>query len=166
MPVEPKLSARSRAGFRYSLRSAFAILCMFSVATAIWSNRIRNQNFLIREVERRGGFVWNVNFDERGAIYPPYPEWLPRQLYDFVPQHVNYIYLAGTETRDEDLNIVLRLPYLEGLNISSSEITDAGLKKLGRCAYLKELQLYDVETVSPKAIEDFQRAVPSCVVQR
>src|SRR5262245_49728382 len=129
MPVGPKKGARSGAGLRYSLRSAFAVLCMFSIAIAIWSNQIRHQNHLIREVECRCGFVWYVNFEERGAIDPPYPDWLPSQLYGLMPQYANYVYLAGTHICDDDLNIVLRLPNVEGLNISSSGITDSGLEK-------------------------------------
>jgi hypothetical protein len=151
---------------RFSLRSAVGIICIVSVFMAYWSHQIRSQEFVIREVERRGGEVWNVKFDEGGAIAPPYPSWLSPRLYSFVPKSVNYIYLTGDTISDDDLEIVTALPTLEGLNLSASSVTDSGLKRLESCARLKELQLYDVATLSPEAIDEFKRAVPLCQIQR
>jgi hypothetical protein len=151
---------------RFSLKTAVVIVCMLSVVFAFSSNHIRSQKYVIREVERREGHVWNVSFADGGRIDPPYPKWLPSQLHGFAPKHVNFVYLTGNEIHDADLDTVAQQPNLEGLNISSSSITDAGLEKLHRCTRLQELQLYDVTAVSLEAIQGFKRAVPQCKVQR
>ena len=117
-------------------------------------------------VDSMDGAVWNVAFDEGGMILPDRPEWHPKFIYAILPLNVNYIYLTGDAIGDAELERAIKLPNLRGLNISASTVTDAGLRKLHACKQLRELQLYDVKTVSDAAVSEFQQAVPDCDIQR
>lgn len=79
---------------------------------------------------------------------------------------INYVYLADERADDSNIDPILAFPAVEGINLSSSRITDKSLQRLSRFRQLKVLQLFHVETVTPSGIAEFQRRVPNCHVWR
>jgi hypothetical protein len=156
---KPCTSARA-----FTLRSLAVFVGAISVILAVWTNFVRPQQQLVFEIERLGGEVWNVDFNDRCIL--DRPVWLPAWTAPVVPRRLNYVYLTGETVGDEHIVLVTRLQPLEGLNISDSRVTDRGLQKLRSCKRLRELQLFDIETVSKSAIDDFRSAVPQCEILR
>ena len=151
---------------RYSLRSVAVVVTLLAVILAIQSYRVRQQNHVVREVRALDGDVWNVDLDRDGMIIGNRLAWLPKSFDAVVPRTYNYIYLTGEEIGDDELELAVNFPNLEGLNISASEITDAGLRRLFRCTRLRKLQLYDISTISESAIKEFRSKIPNCEILR
>lgn len=77
--------------------------------------------------------------------------------------------LTKTKVNDEGLEGIAKLPALEELDLSNTDITDAGLKHLGSMKKLKKLALGDLfgwGQVTVQGVNDLAKALPDCKLYR
>ena len=72
-------------------------------------------------------------------------------------------YVAGDDVGDSVVEMLLKFPNLKHVNLSSSQITDAGFMKLTGLVKLREIQIYDTN-VSDNAIRAFRKKSPGVLV--
>lgn len=140
------------------------LFCLASCAVAYLADVKRRQVEVEKTVCELGGFIWNVDFDNDRCIEPSRIAFLPNCLYVLLPERCNYVYVTTPEVDDEKLAKILTLPGIEGLNISSSTISDNGLFMLKAKSGLREIQLYDIPTVTERALLELE-ASASCRIQ-
>ena len=151
---------------RFTLRALAVFVLLFALGLGWWVNTVRSQRLAVAAIERLDGHVSNADTTQSLMNRPFYPSWLPDSLERVYPMDINYIYLTGEEITDEHLGYILAFPDLEGINLSATSISDKSLQRLQHYGDLKVLQLYDVETVTPSGIADFQRSLPDCEIWR
>jgi hypothetical protein len=135
-----------------SLRSSLLLFCLTCCAVAYLADVKKRQVEVQKTVRELGGFVWNVDFNNDRCIEPSRIAFLPDCFYVVLPERCNYVYVTSPEVDDNKLAQILKLPGIEGLNISWSTITDKGLLMLKEKSGWKEIQLYDIPTVTEEAI--------------
>jgi hypothetical protein len=150
--------------FRISLRASILLFCITCCTVAYLADVKRRQVKVKRIVSDLGGFVANVDFEDARCINPSRISFLPEFLYTFLPEHCNYVYAPFPEVDDDKLVQILSLPGIEGLNISWSSITNKSLLELRKKRGLREIQLYDIPTITEEAILQFEK-VMCCEIQ-
>lgn len=148
---------------QFSLRSYLFALCLLGCVLAYCANIKRRQAEVLALVSELGGHVSHVNFHDHRVIEPSRSSFLPDWFYIVLPERYNYVYLPYPEVDDAKLARILMLPGIEGLNISRSSITDEGLRMLQKKSGLKEIQVYDIPTVSEEAILQLKASTCSSI---
>ena len=149
---------------RISLRAMLLVFGLVICLLAYLADVKRRQIEVQKTVSELGGYMSNVNFDNGRCIEPSRSEYLPNWLYVILPERYNYVYATSPEVDDDKLARILTLPGIEGLNISWSTITDKGLRLLKGKSGLKEIQLYDIPTISDEAVLQL-KASAKCKIQ-
>lgn len=147
-----------------SLRSTLVLFCVVCSVIAYFSHLKKRQVQVQKIVLELGGWVNNVDFEDGRAIASPRMDLVPDCFYLFLPERYNYVYVPFPKVDDDRLEQILQLPGIEGLNISCSRITDKGLVMLAKKSGWKELQLYDIPTVTKEALFRLE-ASTTCRVQ-
>jgi hypothetical protein len=158
------MSLLRKLNWQFSVKTALLLLCLSGCYFAYVAEVKRRQVDVLKIVRELGGQIWNVDFSDGRAIKPSRSAVLPDYLYLFLPERYNYIYVTCPEVNDDLLAKILKLPGIEGLNISSSTITDKGLQMLKEKSGLREIQLYNIPTVSDEAVLEL-KASACCRIQ-
>lgn len=158
------MSCLKKRHVQISLRATLLLFCLASCVVAYLADVKRRQVEVEKTVRELGGFVSNVDFDNDRCINPSRISFLPDCFYVILPERYNYVYVTSPQVDDEKLSQILKLPGIEGLNISWSTITDKGLLMLKEKSGLKEIQLYDIPTVTEQAILQLE-ASTCCKIQ-
>lgn len=151
---------------RVSLRSSLLLFCLASIVLVYFADVKSRQNEVKKIVEELGGSISNVNFYDNGAVEPSRSAFLPDWFYIVLPEKYNYVYVTSPELDDAKLSQILRLPGIEGLNISWSSITDKGLLMLQHKVGIKEIQIYDIPTISEDAVLQLKSSTASSIQYR
>ncbi len=64
---------------------------------------------------------------------------------------------------DDSLNQILTLPHLQNLNLSSTSVSDAGLKKLAALKSLKHVIINNCPDVTLDGINKIEKSMPNCL---
>ena len=150
--------------FQISLRASLLLFCLTCCVVAYLADVKKRQVEVQKTVSELGGFVTNVDFDNGRCTEPSRIAFLPECFYVILPERYNYVYVPSPEVDDDKLAQILKLPGIEGLNISWSTITNKGLLMLKEKSGLKEIQLYEISTVTEEAILQLE-ASTCCTIQ-
>jgi hypothetical protein len=140
-----------RRWLRLSLRSLLAGIGLIAIVLAWFTTSWRSQRQAITTIERLGGSVgYDYQFvggDPQGTsipnAQPPGPQWLRRMLGNEPFQQVVQVTLVGDRYRDGDLGVLEGLPRLQTILLfNCSQITNDGLKHLGRHPDVRYLNIY------------------------
>lgn len=145
----PRLKKRS---LQISLRATLLLLCLSGFVVAYLVDVKKRQVEVQQVVSELGGYVNYVDFGKGRQIDSPRIEFIPNCFYIILPEKLNYVNAPSEKVDDAKLAKILKLPGIQGLNISSSTITDKGLLMLKRRSGLKEILLEDIQTVTEEAI--------------
>jgi len=119
-----------------SRRSSFRVwrwLGLFvTLLVAIWlgchAKSARHQRLVVEEIRSLGGYVmydYEARNDQIGKpLSPPGPQWLRDIVGDDWFQSAYYVRLEGAAVTDSSLPRLEQLPYLRGLEIRSTSVTD------------------------------------------
>lgn len=158
------MSSLKKLHCQISLRYILLLFCLSGCWFAYLADVKRRQVKVLEVVCELGGHVWNVDFFSGGSIEPSRSTLLPECFYHLLPERYNYVYVTSPKVDDDKLAIILQLPGIEGLNISSSTITDKGMQMLKARSGLREIQLYNIPTVTEDAILQL-KAATNCTVK-
>jgi hypothetical protein len=143
---------------RYSLRTMLVLMttaCLFSgywLNTAIHQRKsVRRFNELAaqRPVSMQGNHIMTMAYRYRGRddydrpVIPWWAQPLKMILGEEAFGEVAGVQLWGAPATDDDLRLLANLPELERLNLTDTQITDAGLVHLKLCPRLTFLSLED-----------------------
>jgi len=126
--------------FRFSLRTLLVVVVLLSVGLGWFAFKMRQaerQRKAVEAIIEAGGWVtYDCDlYEDLGYMQRPVspaPAWLTRLVGDDFFLDVGDVYLSGTKCADEDMEYLKRLTNLNRLNISGTQVTDAGLKHLRR----------------------------------
>ena len=135
-----------------SLRASLLLFCLTCCVVAYLAEVKKQQVKVQKIVCELGGCVSNVDFDKDRCIEPSRIAFLPDCFYVILPERYNYVYVPFPEVDDDKLAQILKLPGIEGLNISCSTITNKGLFMLKEKSGLREILLEDIPTLTEEAI--------------
>lgn len=144
--------------FQLSLRLVLMLFCIVCCVLAYLAHVKRQQREVQDIVRQMGGVMAYVDFGKGGIVESSRIALVPDCFYLFLPERYNYVYAPFPDVDDEKLEQILKLQGLEGLNISTSTITDKGLSMLKAKHGLKEIHLSDIQTVTEPAITDLEQS--------
>ncbi len=150
--------------FQFSVRVllwvtlAFAMLMSFSLA------RRRAQDRVESLVESKGGWVSTADVNDSLRVYADHFEFFPEFIRSVIPKRSNCIYAASPDFNDEDVKVLLQLPGIEGINLSSSKITSSSIDLMIACKTLVHVQLYNIENLDDSTIRRLKRCREKMVV--
>jgi|688.fasta_scaffold08470_8 hypothetical protein len=150
--------------FQLSLRLVLILFCMVCCILAYLAHLKRQQREVQDIVRQMGGKIWYVDFDNAGIVESSRVALVPDSFYIFLPERYNYVYAPFPEVDDYILEKLLKLQGIEGLNISTSKITDKGLSMLKAKHGLKEIHLADIPTVTERAMTELRRSTCCTII--
>lgn len=128
---------------RRRLQFSLAALLLAVTIIGLWLgpivNRVRHQQQVVAQVHALGGIVAYAH--ERNGSEPGGPAWLRRWLGDDYFRSVWLIELQGTAANDDLVEQISRLPGVEHLGLTETQITDASLMHVARMQNLKALSV-------------------------
>jgi Leucine-rich repeat (LRR) protein len=128
-----------RRSLNWSLRSLLLLMLLLSLPLGWQANRVRNQRAARAEVERLGGYVLP---GPNGDPFEPEPLWLREHFGNDLFDDIVTVSLYGTAATDADVaSIVSKLPKLQELNLSRTQISDQSLAAVAKLTKLVELEL-------------------------
>ena len=125
--------------FQLSLRLVLMLFCIVCCVLAYLAHVKRQQREVQDIVRQMGGVMAYVDFGKGGIVESSRIALVPDCFYLFLPERYNYVYAPFPEVGDYRLEKFLKLHGIEGLNISTSTITDKGLSMLKAKHGLKEI---------------------------
>ena len=150
--------------FQLSLRLVLILFCMVCCILAYLAHLKRQQGEVQDIVRQMGGKIWYVDFDNGGIVETSRVALVPDSFYILLPERYNYVYAPFPEVDDYRLEKFLKLHGIEGLNISTSTITDKGLSMLKAKHGLKEIHLADIPTVTERAMTELRRSTCCTII--
>jgi hypothetical protein len=190
MPDQP-LPASRRRWFRISVRALLLLVLLIGCWLGWMVRAARIQHEAVEAIQEAGGRImydweWENDFPMKNEG-PRVPKWLVDRLgIDYFGAVVyvefnvfdTYVMVKGKDAGfdaarlqsyrrrfDAALAQVGRLRRLEELKLSSSEVTDAGLKHLMGLTALKKLELGSTQ-VTDAGVQELQRALPNLEIVR
>lgn len=133
--------------FQFSVRTSLLLMTAVCVWLGIEVNAVRRQRAIVSAIEKAGGVVrfdWELdeNKQETGAKHPPGLEWLRRRIGDDYFQTVVAVFITENPSfRDEHLPAVDQLPGLRTLALGSTQIGDCIMPRIARCRGLTFLDI-------------------------
>ena len=135
---------RRRRWYTFSLRSLliFTVIAGFGFGwLGLKVKEARDQRLAVEAIEKLEGAVfYDYQYDEQGIwisdAEPPAPRWLRQLLGDDLFCSVLSVVIEDQQFTDTGLIDVAGLTNLEDLNLSGTQVTDAGLAHLQRAALL------------------------------
>lgn len=146
---------RPRRWIPLSLRMFVALLALLVIASTFWIAfgvwlPWHREQAVIRQIERWGGHVATE------ACVPSWCEFFlgesPAQIF----QRVVEVHLIGGEIQNDDLRILQSLRRLDVLDVSSTEIDDAGCARLAQFERLEQLYI-DMTPVSDDGMKHLSK---------
>ena len=150
--------------FQLSLRLVLILFCMVCCILAYLAHLKRQQGEVQDIVRQMGGKIFYVDFDSGRIVESSRVALVPDSFYIFLPERYNYVYAPFPEVDDYRLGKILKLQGIEGLNISTSTITDKGLSMLKAKHGLKEIHLADIPTVTERAMTELRRSTCCTII--
>jgi hypothetical protein len=150
--------------FQLSLRLVLILFCMVCCILAYLAHLKRQQGEVQDIVRQMGGKIFYVDFDSGRIVESSRVALVPDSFYIFLPERYNYVYAPFPEVDDYRLGKILKLQGIEGLNISTSTITDKGLSMLKAKHGLKEIHLADIPTVTERAMTELKRSTCCTII--
>ena len=150
--------------FQLSLRFVLILFCMVCCILAYLAHLKRQQREVQDIVQQMGGLMAYVDFGKGRMIESSRIALLPDCFYLLLPERYNYVYAPFPDVDDEKLETILKLQGIEGLNISTSTITDKGLSMLKAKHGLKEIHLADIPTVTERAMAELRRSTCCTII--
>jgi hypothetical protein len=152
-PGKQRARGRWRRFFRLSLRTLLLVLVLLGVWLGVTFNRVREQRAAVARIQQLGGsvqYAHDLDAIRRKIKKPvlPGPAWLRRLLGPEIFQDVVWIRLSNTAVTDADLRLVGKLRSVAQLELSFTNVSDAGLYELRRCRRLKWLDLNETKVTS------------------
>jgi hypothetical protein len=151
---------RCQVSLRYSMVLFFIVCCI----VAYLAHLKRQQREVQVIVWQMGGVMAYVDFENGGIVESSRSTLVPDCFYLFLPERYNYVYAPFPEVDDDKLKQILKLPGIEGLNISTSTITDIGISMLKEKRGLKEIHMADIPTLTEGAITELAQSI-SCTIK-
>ena len=118
------------------------------------------QNRVETIVVSKGGWLSNSDLSDDLRVYPELPEIIPEWLHKHLPRRLNYVHAATNEFDDSDVDTIVKLPGLRGVNLSGTKITNVGLEKLANCKSLEYLLLFGVQGIDDDDIAFLKTKLP------
>ena len=145
---------------RFSLRTLLVVITVLCVWLGFKVNAARRQKEAVDAILKAGGTVF-YDFQRPAnvvgvpvATEPPGARWLRRLLGDEYFEDVIGVGFSGVKKPTIDvLQQLSRLPKLETVNLSDTQVDDEGLRQFVRIGSLKTLQLEFCQNVTDKALE-------------
>jgi hypothetical protein len=145
--------------FQFSLRSLLLFVLLVSVGMswfAVKMQQAKRQKEAVAAIERLGGEVFydyqyrvlDVHTIFVTEAQPPGPEWLQRLLGNDFFSTVTFVRFIRRKVNVNDAeleHIINDLPQLRFLDLPGTEVTDAGLERLGKLSGLQSLILSDTQ---------------------
>jgi len=150
--------------FQLSLRLVLILFCLVCCILAYLAHLKRQQGEVQDIVRQLGGKIFYVDFDSGRIVESSRVALVPDSFYIFLPERYNYVYAPFPEVDDYRLGKILKLQGIEGLNISTSTITDKGLSMLKAKHGLKEIHLADIPTVTERAMTELKRSTCCTII--
>jgi len=138
----PKRSATIRRLLLGSAIAIIALLFAFQIVIMVLVGTAQQQAIIVERVQKLGGDAY-YDWQLAGTMGPTTKEDFAREIVSepALFADVSAIDLRGTEADDEDLRVLRKLPRLEVLYVSDTNISDS-------------------------AIDEFQHAFPDCILHR
>jgi hypothetical protein len=152
--------ANHRRRFRFSLRMLLAVMTMLCIWLGFKVNAARRQREAVDAIVKAGGSVV-YDFQRPANIVgvpvatePPGARWLRRLLGDEYFEDVIGVGFSGVKKPTIDvLQQLGRLPKLETVNLSDTQVDEEGLRQFVRIGSLRTLQLEFCQNVTDKALK-------------
>jgi hypothetical protein len=167
-PPESKYDAAVRRlrqrRFPYHWAVLGVALVTLVIALAVWIWRAERQRWAVAGIEAAGGHVFYDYrpFQISGTL--PGPDWLCRLLgKDYLAdvREVSLMFRADEAT----LAYLSGLPELQELDVSYSQVSNAGMEHVLELTDLRSIDLTGSE-VSPWAVTRLQSELPGCYIHR
>jgi hypothetical protein len=156
----------TRRWCQFSLRSLLLVTLVICAWLGRHCHNARRQQDSVAAIARLGGWVYYDYQLANGRIDPKAESWVPGSLrsalgVDFFHSVVemNMVYSregdradASQRRSDEAISHLKGLPHLEGLYLCDIQVTDEGLKEVGRLRRLERLYMWDARRVSDAGI--------------
>ncbi|MGA2035645.1 MAG: hypothetical protein ABSG68_25635 [Thermoguttaceae bacterium] len=158
-----------RRWFQYSVRTLLLLLFIPCICFGVKMERAGQQKAVIEEIENLGGLVWydyQFNVDDipnAEDAQPPGPPELRWLLGDDFFTTVTKLDLTQTEINDAGLKRLEGLTGLQSLSLGD-RVTDAGLEHLKGLTQLHALNLQATK-VTDAGIQGLQKALPNCKIR-
>lgn len=136
---------------KYSLRTLLLGLTALLIWLGWQADRMHRQRAALAVIGSREGSVEYCG----PASGAPLARWLGRDM----ACDVDAVYLGGTEVADDDLSCLTALPRLRVLVLTSTAISDAGLRHLYDRRSLETIDLR-FSAVTEAGVEALRRALP------
>ena len=141
---------------RYSLRTLLLVMTVLVVWLGYQAELIHRQRAATRAIEQLHGSVEYDDSSSDSAVR----NWLARWLGRDAVSDVDAVYLAGAAVDDDDLAWLKELPRLRTVVLTSSPISDAGLRHLRPLTHLETVDLRFITEVTDEGIASLRRALP------
>lgn len=160
MTPSPQPAAKSkRRWFQFSLRTLLVGTAVVAAILAVglrWIVPAQRQRAAVRLVESLGGTAKYAEWStDDPFVVLMLREFLPRDYFDGVV----YVNLESTNATDDVIDVLNGLTKLEGLDLKSTDVTDAGLLHLRKLRSLKFLTVSPTSETNREA--DLQKAMPN-----
>jgi hypothetical protein len=190
-----------RRWLRFSLRTLLLVVTLVAVALSVWVNQAERQRRAVAAIRAAGGWV-KYDYERRPLVTGtavgfsvqstpqssfdgelPGPDWLCRLLgvdyfadvtwalrFDEIDVAIlcaltslERLDLSGTQVSDAGLAHLSGLTSLQVLNLDGTQVSDAGCVRLSGLTSLQELSLYDTQATDA-GCERLQTALPNCTI--
>jgi Leucine Rich repeat len=142
--------ARILRSLRPSLRVAMVAVLIVGLGLGWIVNQARTRHAAVAAIDRAGGGIrydWQNRADGLFIEEPKDHPWLRRQLGPDYFDRIMYVNFSGNAA-DALMSQVGRLTSLEELDLSGSDVTDAGIAHLSGLVNLRSLALNDTKATS------------------
>lgn len=163
MTTNPQPVAKPhRRWLQFSVRTMLVVLTLLCLWLGNVAINAYRQRAAVQRIQDLGGWVlYDNDYDP-----PDYPRikddlwsWLPKDY----AHTVLSVYLPNTPLKDNQIDVVTQLPHTVILDVSGTEISDAGLARVSASLKLRSISLRKTQVTNHGAWE-FRRAWPNCQV--
>jgi hypothetical protein len=149
-----------RRWFQYSLGTLLVFVTVYAIPCswlAVKMRQAERQREATTAIEKLGG---QVHWDDKAKRWPA---WLRRVLGDDFFSSVVDVNLSGSQVTDAGLEHLKGLSQLQTLWLDGTQVTDAGLAQLKGLSKLQWLGLNDTK-VTDEGVKKLQQALPKCKI--
>ena len=152
--------------FQFSLRALLVFVLLVSIGMSwlgVKMDQARKRREAVEAIERAGGGVTYDYQSGNRSAEPPVPKWARATFGDDFFFDVIAVWANEADFGDDEAVYLKRLTNLSILDLSGTQVTDAGLEHLKGLTNLWQLYLSGTQ-VTTKGVESLRQALPNCTI--